>query len=134
MSKLPESSTSPASPEIAAAQTQQRSQPEFDDAKAPVMYTNVCRVMGTPEELIIDFGLILSQTVTPGQTIAVNQRVITSYYAAKRMLYALDQTIRSHEHFFGVLETDVQKRVRPGFAQQYADAAALGRSCETSQW
>jgi len=82
------------------------------------MYTNVCRVMGTPEELIIDFGLILSQTVAPGQTIAVNQRVITSYYAAKRMLYALDQTIRSHEHFFGVLETDVQKRVRPGFAQQ----------------
>ena len=31
------------------------------------------------------------------------------------MLHALQLTIQRHEQTFGVLETDVQKRVRPGF-------------------
>ncbi|MDZ4820272.1 MAG: DUF3467 domain-containing protein [Planctomycetota bacterium] len=30
---------------------------EVDDAKAISSYANFCRVTGTPEELIIDFGL-----------------------------------------------------------------------------
>ena len=32
-------------------------QVEIDDSKAMALYANFCRVTGTPEELIIDFGL-----------------------------------------------------------------------------
>ncbi len=36
---------------------QQRVQVEIDDSKVMALYANFCRVTGTPEELIIDFGL-----------------------------------------------------------------------------
>ena len=41
----------------AASQRQQRPQIQVDDSKANVAYANFCRVTGTPEELILDFGL-----------------------------------------------------------------------------
>jgi hypothetical protein len=100
-----------------AAPAQQRIQVEIDDTKALALYTNFCRVTGTPEELIIDFGLNPNPQTSgvPTQPIAITQRIITSFYTAKRMLYALQAQIQRHEQIFGVLETDVQKRVRPGF-------------------
>ena len=39
------------------------------------------------------------------------QRIVTNYYTAKRMLQALHMSVQRHEQAFGVLETDVQKRV-----------------------
>jgi len=33
------------------------------------------------------------------------------------MLHALQLTVQRYEATFGVLETDIQKRVRPGFGQ-----------------
>jgi hypothetical protein len=101
----------------AAAQAQQRVQVEIDDTKALALYANFCRVTGTPEELIIDFGLNPQPFGVPTQPIAITQRIISNYYTAKRMLHALQLTIQRHEATFGVLETDVQKRVRPGFGQ-----------------
>jgi len=35
-----------------------------------------------------------------------------NFYSAKRMLLALQATIERHEKAFGVLETDVSKRVK----------------------
>ena len=40
--------------------------------------------------------------------------IIVNYYTAKRMLAALQMSVQRHEAAFGVLETDVQKRVKPG--------------------
>jgi hypothetical protein len=94
-------------------QQPQRVQVEIDDSKALANYANFCRVTGTPEELIIDFGLNPQPFGIPTQPIPVNQRIITNFYTAKRMLHALQLTIQRHEATFGVLETDVQKRVRP---------------------
>ncbi len=37
-----------------------------------------------------------------------------NYYTAKRMMTALSMSLQRHEAAFGVLETDVQKRVMPG--------------------
>jgi hypothetical protein len=102
----------------AAAQSQQRAQFEIDDTKALALYANFCRVMGTPEELIIDFGLNPQPANVPTHPIAITQRIVTNFYTAKRMLYALQMQIQRHEQTFGVLETDVQKRVRPGFTGQ----------------
>jgi len=101
-----------------AAPAQQRVQVEIDDKKALSLYANFCRVTGTPEELIIDFGLNPQPFGVPSQPIAITQRIITNFFTAKRMLHALQLTVQRHEQTFGVLETDVQKRVRPGFAGQ----------------
>ena len=87
---------------------------EIDDSKALALYANFCRVTGTPEELIIDFGLNPQPFGLPAHPIPVTQRIITNFFTAKRMLHALNLTIQRHEATFGVLETDVQKRVRSG--------------------
>jgi hypothetical protein len=87
---------------------------QIDDEKALANYANFCRVTGTPEELIIDFGLNPQPIGVPTQPIPITQRIITNFYTAKRMLHALSLTVQRHEATFGVLEIDVQKRVRPG--------------------
>ncbi len=110
----PEPPATPA-PEAAAGQPQQRVQIQIDDSKVLACYANFCRVTGTPEELILDFGLNPQPFGVPTEPIAVTQRIITNFFTAKRMLHALQLTIQRHEATFGVLETDVQKRVRPGF-------------------
>ena len=105
-------------PAAAPQQQQQRVQIEIDDSKVLATYANFCRVTGTPEELIIDFGLNPQPFGMPTHPIPVSQRIITNFYTAKRMLHALQLTIQRHEATFGVLETDVQKRVRPGVMGQ----------------
>ena len=106
-------------PEAQPAQPQvQRVQVQIDDAKALASYANFCRVTGTPEELIVDFGLNPQPVGIPTQPIVITQRIITNFFTAKRMLHALQLTVQRHEATFGVLETDIQKRVRPGFMQQ----------------
>jgi len=87
---------------------------EVDDAKAISSYANFCRVTGTPEEVIIDFGLNTQPFSQPPQSVIVSQRIVTNYYTAKRLLHALQITVQRHEAAFGVLETDVQKRVVGG--------------------
>ena len=101
-----------AAPAAEAAQpTANRVQIQIDDSRATALYANFCRVTGTPEELIIDFGLNAQPFGVPTEPIIVTQRIITNYYTAKRMLAALQMSIQRHEATFGVLETDVQKRV-----------------------
>jgi len=97
-------------------EAQQRPRVEVDDSNAATMYANFCRVTGTPEELIIDFGLNSQPMGVPNEPVMVKQRIVTNYYTAKRMLHALHLSVQRHEQAFGVLETDVQKRVigKPG--------------------
>ena len=87
---------------------------EVDDSKTITSYANFCRVTGTPEELIVDFGLNAQPVGMPTEPVAITQRIVTNYYTAKRMLHALQLTIQRHEQAFGVLEVDVQKRLTPG--------------------
>ena len=85
---------------------------QFDDSKACTTYANFCRVMGTPEELIVDFGLNPQPIGIPTVPVTVTSRIVTNYYTAKRMLLALQTTIQRHEQTFGTLEIDVQKRIK----------------------
>jgi hypothetical protein len=89
----------------------QQPQIRIDDSKATPLYSNFCRVTGTPEEFIIDFGLNPQPFDVPKEPVVVTQRIVTNYFTAKRMLAALQMTLQRHEAVFGVLETDVQKRV-----------------------
>ena len=96
----------------APAQQQQTVQINVDDTNVMALYANFCRVTGSPEELIIDFGLNPQPVGIPKDPIAVKQRIIVNYYTAKRLLAALQMSIQRHEAVFGVLETDINKRLR----------------------
>ena len=97
----------------AAPQPQQAFQVDVDDSHVTACYANFCRVTGSPEELIIDFGLNPQPVGVPKNPITVTQRVIINYYTAKRLLHALSLSVQRHEAVFGVLETDIQKRLKP---------------------
>jgi len=120
-----EAGASSTSQPAAAATTQQRQPLTLDDSSAVASYANICRVTGTPEELIIDFGLNPQPWGAPTDAVRINQRIITNFYTAKRLLHALQLTVQRHEATFGVLETDVQKRILPSVrqAQQQAQQA-----------
>ena len=82
-----------------------------DESHIVATYANFCRVTGTPEELIVDFGLNKQVGGTAPETIQLTQRIIVNFFTAKRLAYALGMAVQRHEQAFGVLETDVQKRV-----------------------
>jgi len=95
----------------AAPAAPQRVAVQVDDSEASCSYANFCRVTGSPEELIIDFALNPQPMGVPSEAIDIDQRVVMNYYTAKRMLAALQMSIQRHEAVFGVLETDINKRV-----------------------
>ncbi len=83
---------------------------EIDDSSVVAGYANFCRIASTPEELILDVGL----NVDPSGQVAVklSHRIILNHFTAKRLLAMLSMSLQQHEKNFGVLETDVRKRVR----------------------
>jgi hypothetical protein len=95
----------------APSPAEQRRQLQVDDALAVTSYANFCRVTGTPEELIVDFGLNAQPFGASAAPVRITQRLVVNFYTAKRMLHALHLAVQRHEQAFGVLETDVQKRV-----------------------
>lgn len=118
MADAPETPEAADAPAAGAPQGEapQRQRVEVQDKDAVCLYANFCRVTGTPEELILDFGLNSQPYGVPTEPVQVKQRIVTNYYTAKRMLQALHLSVQRHEQAFGVLETDVQKRVvkQPG--------------------
>lgn len=116
-SKTPQEPTAAEGARPAEGQ-QQQARVQVDDSGAACSYANFCRVTGTPEELIIDFGLNSQPFGVPTEPVKITQRIVTNYFTAKRMLHALHLSVQRHEQAFGVLETDVQKRVVGKSAQQ----------------
>ena len=92
---------------------QQRVRVEVVDKDSVCSYANFCRVTGTPEELILDFGLNAQPYGIPSEPVVVTQRIVLNYFTAKRTLQALSLSLQRHEQAFGVVETDVRRRVRP---------------------
>ncbi|MFP6700935.1 MAG: DUF3467 domain-containing protein [Planctomycetaceae bacterium] len=84
-----------------------------DDSDVTACYSNFCRVSSTPEELILDLGLNTTPFASGDITVPVSQRIIMNHITAKRMLGLLSATLQRHEQAFGVVETDVRRRVRP---------------------
>jgi len=115
---MAEETKTPAPGEAQAAQAGQAQAPQFtvDAAGLVSTYTNWYRVTGTPEELVIDFGLNPQMGQAPTEPIKLSSRLVMNFYTAKRLLNALQFAVQRHESFFGVVEVDVQKRVR-GFPQ-----------------
>lgn len=101
----------PAEETAAAPEAPAQQQVKVNDDNVAASYANFCRVSSTPEELILDLGLN-PQPLDPANTeISVGQRIILNHYTAKRLLSALSMALQRHEQAFGVLETDIRKRV-----------------------
>ena len=96
------------------AEEQSRNEPmpvPVDESHIVATYANFCRVTGTPEELIVDFGLNKQVAGTSPETIQLTQRIIVNFFTAKRLAAALGMAVARHEQAFGILETDVQRRI-----------------------
>ncbi len=83
-----------------------------DATKVSTVYANFCRVTGTPEELVLDFGLNTQMAPTPAEPIQMTHRLVLNFYTAKRLLGALHMAVQQHEAVYGAMEVDVQKRAR----------------------
>jgi hypothetical protein len=94
----------------AAVQNGKRATPKVEEANLTAWYSNFCRVTGTPEEVIVDFGLNPQPVGANMAPVALNQRAVLNYFTAKRLMQALGATIARHESLFGTLETNVAKR------------------------
>ncbi len=112
----------------AQAQGQPQPMPQFtvDTSAMSAAYANFCRVTGTPEELVLDFGLNTQMTPIPTEPVKLTHRLVMNYFTAKRLLGALHMAVQQHENTYGVLETDIQKRVRAG-AQSRMGAPGMQR-------
>ena len=93
-------------------QTQQV-QVQIKDDKAHVVYSNVARAAGTPDELFIDFAIHVQNPENPAVSVMeVNTRVLMNYYAAKRLVLQLSQIVQRHEQMYGPLELDPRRRIK----------------------
>jgi hypothetical protein len=95
-----------------AAEPQAQQTLIVDDSNVVAGYANFCRVSSTPEELILDLGLNPNPYATGEVKVPVTQRIIMNHFTAKRLLSALSMALQRHEQAFGVLETDVRRRVK----------------------
>jgi hypothetical protein len=108
------SSTSEGTPAPAPQPAQQQiTFPTVESEGLATLYANFVRVSPSPEELVLDFGLnpnLPGAQITP---VKISQRLVLNYYTAKRLWGGLGIALQRHEQTFGVLETDVNKRVLP---------------------
>ena len=75
-------------------------------------YANVCRIAQTPNEVIIDFGLNPNFYGTIlEEPLKLENRVVMSHDAAKRLCLHLTSTIQNFEARYGPIELDVTKRL-----------------------
>jgi hypothetical protein len=94
-------------------QIQRPAEFSVDTASLSTNYANFARVTGTPEELVLDFGLNTQMSPVPGgEPIKLTHRLVLNFYTAKRLLGALHMAVQQHENAYGVLEVDIQKRMR----------------------
>ncbi|MEZ6058701.1 MAG: DUF3467 domain-containing protein [Planctomycetaceae bacterium] len=112
----------PASATTSEAAGQNQIRIELIDDGVEALYANLCRVSSTPEEVILDLALNPNPLAATSQRLQVSQRVILNHYTAKRLAALLAATVQRHEQAFGVLETDIRKRLQTEADNQAAKA------------
>lgn len=79
----------------------------WDDSNMRNVYSNVCNVAGTREEIVLLFGM--NQAWHSGQkevTVQLADRIVLSPFVAKRLSVLLNNVIRDYETKFGALEIE----------------------------
>ena len=81
---------------------------KWDDSNMKSSYANVCNVTSTREEVVMLFGM--NQAWNRGQkevTIDLNNRIVISPYAAKRLSLLLSGVVKEYENRFGPLNIEL---------------------------
>jgi hypothetical protein len=82
------------------------------DPNLAVVYSNFCRVIATPEEVFLDFGLNDNPFDAAPKSLPVERRVILTLAPCKVLLRDLAAALASYESKFGHIELDVRKRAK----------------------
>ena len=87
----------------------------IDERNLQTSYVSGFRPTMTTEEVILDFGLNLIRPTgnkdSPAELVfQANNRVIMSYFSAKRLAMVLGQIVRRYEQQFGDIELNAAKR------------------------
>jgi hypothetical protein len=93
-------------------QSQPSAQWNLDTSTSKTVYANYFHIDGTPEELVVDCGLIDTATKPAAKPLKIDTRLVMSYYTTKRLLNSLSVAVRDHERVYGELETDIPKRAK----------------------
>src|SRR5262245_58799010 len=86
---MPEEAKTETQPQQQAQAAPQQVPFQVDTSQLSSTYTNWYRVTGTPEELILDFGLNPQMGQAPTEAIKLTHRLVMNFYTAKRLLNAL---------------------------------------------
>lgn len=79
---------------------------KWDTSNMRSSYANVCNVSSTREEVVLMFGINQAWSGSEGEvTVQLNERLIVSPYAAKRLAQLLNNVISQYEDRFGALES-----------------------------
>lgn len=79
-------------------------QVKWDDSNLRTAYANVCNVSSTREEVVMLFGVNQSWHAGPEVTVQLQDRIILSPHAAKRLSILLGGVVSEYEKRFGELE------------------------------
>ena len=76
----------------------------IDEATAEGHYANFANILHNPTEFVFDFG-----RAVPGRAdVKVVSRILTTPYAAKQLLKALQQNVELYERQYGPIRSDFQ--------------------------
>ena len=79
----------------------------WDDSAMRSIYSNVCHVTGTREEVVLLFGVNQAwHGEVKEVTVQLQDRIILSPYAAKRLNLLLTRLLREYESRYGALSID----------------------------
>lgn len=79
----------------------------WDDSAMRSMYSNVCNVTGTREEIVLLFGVNQAwQSGMKEVTVQLQDRIILSPYAAKRLNVLLNRVLAVYESQYGPLSVE----------------------------
>jgi Protein of unknown function (DUF3467) len=83
----------------------------LDASDLPPAYVNTCHLSGTPEEIILDFGLNPAPSSAGRQELKASNRLVMNYFTAKRLWASLGMMVQRFEGTFGGIELDISRRV-----------------------
>jgi hypothetical protein len=100
------------SEETTAPQAQQN-QVQIDNSALKTSYANVVGIAANINEVYLTFGVNTDPyNPTPTEAVKLDNRVIMTPDAAKRLCLNLNATLAAYEQRFGVIELDLQKRIK----------------------
>jgi len=86
----------------------------WDDSSMRSLYSNVCNVTGTREEIVLLFGMHQAWRADLKElTVLLQERIILNPFAAKRLHLLLGRVLKAFETKYGVLQSDGAAQTAP---------------------